>query len=290
MSPAKISPLVNIKGLTFDVFGTTVDWRSSVIEELELRIHRKRTGAGAEALPAALRERLQYLDEQDSSLPPGADTWIGRFADTWRAAYLVFVKSQASAGVLDAGRPFHSTDAHHHESLVALLDEFQLEGLFSDAELTSLSLVWHRLRPWADSVAGLAALAAPPLGLVVATLTNGNEALIRDLDGFGELGFQHLFCAETFRAYKPAPEAYRGAAARLGLPPGEVAMVATHMLDLAAARSVGFRTVYVERPREEAWGQDDERFVQAREWVDLWIKEDEDGFVEMAKRLEELRS
>jgi 2-haloacid dehalogenase len=291
MSLETTLPLASVKALTVDVFGTTVDWRTAVIDELELRIHQKLNTSAADdgSLSTDLRERADYLNSQYGGNADVGDSWIARFAHAWRQSYVLFGQQQARAGQQDSGS-FKTTDEHLYDSLIQLLDEWLLEGLFTPAELKSLSLVWHRLAPWPDSVDGLAKLAAPPLGFATATLTNGNTELIRDLNDFGDLGFQHLFCAETFHAYKPAPETYLSAARELGLQPGEVAMVAAHMGDLAAARSAGLRTVYIERREEEDWPADDERMVEAKNWVDIWIKEDEGGFVELAKQLTELRA
>lgn len=288
MSPSAISPLASVKALTFDVFGTTVDWRTSVTDELELRVHRKlNTSSGANGAPSTeLRERLEYLNNNYTGHEADRENWMARFADAWRSSYWFFVRSQAKAGVQDAAT-FKTTEEHFHDSLIELLEEYQLEGLFSDAELKSLSMAWHRLAPWPDTVEGLARLAATPLSLQTATLSNGSTDLIKDLNDFGELGFQHQFCAESLKAYKPAPETYLGAAKELGLQPEDVAMVAAHMSDLEAARKVGLRTVYVERRKEEQWKE--HQLEEAKAWVDLWIKEDEGGFVALAKRLEELR-
>lgn len=292
MSSRAISPLASVKALTFDVFGTTVDWRTSVINEIKGQIHQKlNTAAARDGSPSTeLRERIRHLNSKNGGSPDASsDGWITSFADAWRQSYVSFGHQQALAGRQDSGS-FKTTDEHLYDSLVQLLDEWGLKGLFTPPELKSLSLVWHRLMPWPDSVDSLAKLAAPPLGLVTATLTNGNTELIRNLNKFGDLGFQHLFCAEMLQAYKPAPETYLGAARELGLQPGEVAMVAAHMRDLAAARKVGFRTVYVERKEEEWWSADDERLEQAKEWVDIWIKEDEGGFAKLVERLLELRA
>lgn len=268
MSPGALPPLAEVKALTFDVFGTVVDWRSSVTEELYLRAHRKLAG---DELPDALRSRLGQLGEDD---------W-GRFAQEWRDSYGAFTRG------FDASRDeWKTVDQHHHDSLVALLDAWGLGGLYSAAEARSLSLVWHRLRPWPDSPGGLSALAA--LGLTLSTLSNGNTVLLRDLDDFGSLGFQRLLSAETFRAYKPAPAVYLGAARELGVQPGQVAMVAAHLGDLVAARDCGLRTIYVERPGEEAWGGDEDRYREARGWVDLWVPEGDGGFDEVARQLGEM--
>lgn len=220
-------------------------------------------------LPNVLKERLENLKEDD---------W-GRFAQDWRDTYVHFVKSFNPE--TDAWK---TIDEHHRDSLVELLEEWGLKDLYTDAEITSLSLVWHRLAPWSDTVDGLRKLQDSGK-VVLATLSNGNNELVTDLNDFGDLGFQQLFCAETFRVYKPDPRTYLGAARELGLEPGQVAMVACHMRDLKGAKECGLRTIYVERPREEAWDKEGDEFKGARDWVDLWIAEGEDGLVSMAKNL-----
>lgn len=188
-------------------------------------------------------------------------------------------------------------DAHHHDSLAGLLRTHGLSGVLDDAGVRELSLVWHRLTPWPDSAAGLRALGSGDsnsnsgetgLGLVTATLSNGNRTLLADLDTFGDLGFRRLFSAEDFSAYKPDASVYLGAAERLGVEPGEVAMVAAHLGDLDAARRLGLRTVYVERDGEEDWEVGSERYEAAKGWVDLWVGVDEGGFVEVARRLRDV--
>lgn len=267
MSPGTIPPLTEVRALTFDVFGTVVDWRSSVTEELYLRAFRKLSTD----IPADLKARLEPLTEDD---------W-GCFAQAWRGTYGEFTRN------FNPDRdPWKTVDEHHLDSLVQLLDDWGLAGLYNDTELKSLSLVWHRLKPWDDSSAGLAALARR--GLTLSTLSNGNTSLLSDLNDFGSLGFHRLLSAETFRAYKPNPATYLGAARELVLEPGQVAMVAAHLGDLEAARECGLRTIYVERPREEALEKDGEGYKEAKKWVDLWVGEDEDGFETAARRLGEL--
>ncbi|KAM5352494.1 hypothetical protein ACJ41O_005216 [Fusarium nematophilum] len=266
MSPGTVSPLTKVKALTFDVFGTVVDWRSSVTEELTLRAFRKLSSN----IPQDLKARLEGLTEDD---------W-GRFAQEWRSSYGKFTQS------FDAEKDQWKTiDQHHHDSLVDLLKSWSLEGLYTPSEVESLSLVWHRLTPWTDSSDGIQELGRT---LKTSSLSNGNISLLRDLNDFGSLGFQFLLSAERFRAYKPSPSVYLGAARELGLEPHQVAMVAAHLGDLDAARSCGLRTVYVERPREEDWAEDDERYQRAKEWVDIWITEGEEGFVTLARQMKDL--
>ncbi|KAF4126265.1 2-haloacid dehalogenase [Geosmithia morbida] len=276
MSPGRLSPLADVKALAFDVFGTVVDWRSSVTDELCVRAHRKLTRSSSSSetpLPASAKSRLESV---------GEDGW-GRFAQEWRDSYGRFTR-----GFDPSTDPWKTIDEHHHDSLVSLLAGWGLADLYTPSETESLSLVWHRLRPWADSAPGLDALARCRGGdeaLTLSTLSNGNTSLLNDLADFGDLPFHRILSAETFRAYKPDPAVYLGAARELGLRPGQVAMVAAHLNDLEAARGCGLRTVYVERPQEEAWSEDDERYRDARGWVDLWVGEGEGGFEELARRL-----
>ncbi|KAF4995772.1 hypothetical protein FDECE_12690 [Fusarium decemcellulare] len=266
MPPASVSPLTEVKALTFDVFGTVVDWRSSVVEELYLRAFRKLSSD----LPQHLKSRIESLTEED---------W-GRFAQEWRRSYGAFTKN------FDPEKDtWKNIDQHHHDSLVDLLKAWNLTGLYTPSEIESLSLVWHRLKPWSDSSDGIQKLGKTRK---TSTLSNGNVSLLGDLNDFGNLGFQVILSAEKFKAYKPNPAVYLGAAHELGVKPHEVAMVAAHLGDLQGARSCGLRTIYIERPREEDWGRDDERYQRAKEWVDLWITEEEYGFVALARKLEEL--
>jgi 2-haloacid dehalogenase len=258
-----------LKALTFDVFGTTVSWREHITTALTAHTTAKLTSPSS--IPEATITRLQTLTQQDWAL----------FAEQWRHSYNEFTHSF----VPGPQTPWKDVDTHHRDSLIALLDEWGLGGgvLYTASELDELSRAWHFLPPWPDSREGLRRLNAGRFA--TATLSNGNRALLQDLDAHGELGFGKLISAEDFGMYKPRPEVYRGACAVLGCEPREVAMVAAHLGDLAAAREVGMRTVYVERPGEEEWGVEEERFVRAREWVDLWVGEGEGGFEEVARML-----
>lgn len=286
MSPQGPEALKGIKALTFDVFGTVVDWRTSVEAELKAALAAKLQP------PSSSDPKASPQQQRAASLDP--DDWAATFAQEWRDAYKTFTRAYRAGAA-----PWKDIDAHHRDSLDAQLTRWGLGdgGLFTPAEVDELSRAWHRLRPWPDAAEGLRALNA--LGLGTGTLSNGTRALLRDLCEFGEggLAFQRVISAEDFRAYKPDPRTYRGAVAvmlgggggdddvAVAGREGEVAMVAAHLDDLAAARAVGMRTIYVERWREEDWGEEDERRREAREWVDLWVGVDEGGFLEVARRL-----
>ncbi len=204
-----------VQALVFDVFGTVVDWRSGVTE--------------------AIRDLVQQHDL------PGIDP--AAFADAWRSHYV-----PSMAEVRSGRRPFTRLDILHRENLEKTLAQFQVDtaGLSSET-LDNLNLVWHRLDPWPDSLAGLTQLKS---GYIIAPLSNGNIRLMLDMAKRAGLPWDAILGAETASAYKPAPEAYLRTAEILALAPEQICMVAAHNGDLAAARSCGFRTAFIARPIE----------------------------------------
>ncbi|KAI1140311.1 haloacid dehalogenase [Hypoxylon sp. FL0543] len=259
--------LHNVKALTFDVFGTVVDWRSTVHQELVKLAREKIESPAFNTLPESLRTRFKALTDEN---------WA-KFGQEWRDSYNKFTRS-----FVPGKTAWKDIDTHHYDSLHDLLRKWGLTGIYTEDELLSLSLVWHNLKPWDDSAAGIRRLGTR---FVTATLSNGNQSLLQDLNAGGNLGFRKLISTADFGAYKPHPSTYLGAAAAIGFRPEEVAMVAAHLGDLAGARAAGLRTIYVERPREEAWGPEEQQYKEARAWVDLWVTESEDGFLEVARRL-----
>ncbi len=201
-----------VKALVFDVFGTVVDWRGSIIAE------GRRLG----------RSRNLKVD------------WAA-FADAWRAGY-----RPAMARVRSGELPWTSIDDLHRMILDQILKQFGIAGLDSPS-IAHLNRVWHRLKPWPDARAGLIRLKR---GLVIATLSNGNVALLTNMAKAAALPWDCILSAELFGHYKPDPEAYLGAARLLGVAPGELMMVAAHKDDLYAAKACGLRTAFVPRPLE----------------------------------------
>jgi 2-haloacid dehalogenase len=161
-------------------------------------------------------------------------------ADAWRARYPGIL-----ADVNEGRRAWGDFDELHLETLDAVLAAHDRAA--ADDVRRELVAAWHRLDPWPDVADGLLALRA--VGLT-ATLSNGHIRLLADLARHGDLRFDTLLSAELFRAYKPAPEVYRGAAALLGVEPSELMLVAAHPWDLAGARAAGLRTALVDRPLE----------------------------------------
>jgi 2-haloacid dehalogenase len=172
-------------------------------------------------------------------LLPGIDAEA--FADAWRGRYVPSMDR-----VRRGEQPWTPLDDLHRTSLDELLAEFGRPDV-PESVRGELVLAWHRLEPWPDSVEGLTRLKAR---YVIASLSNGNVALLVDMAKHGGLPWDTVLSAELFGHYKPDPEVYDGAARLLGLPPERVLMVAAHVSDLAAARARGLRTAYVHRPAE----------------------------------------
>lgn len=204
--------LDQIKALTFDVFGTVVDWRSSIVRE-------------GEALGRA----------------KGLDVDWAAFADAWRGLY-----QPSMEAVRSGARPWIKLDDLHRESLDALVEEFAIARL-GEKELDHFNRAWHRLDPWPDSVEGLTRLKRR---YVIATLSNGNVALLLNMAKRAGLPWDAILGAEPARAYKPTPESYLRTADFLGLPTEQVMLCAAHNDDLVAARSHGYRTAFVRRADE----------------------------------------
>jgi 2-haloacid dehalogenase len=212
-----VSPLA----LAFDVFGTVVDWRTSIIRELEEfgRTHRV---------------------ERD---------WPA-FADAWRAGY-----APAMDRVRRGELPWTRIDDLHRMILVDLLDAAGITSV-ADEDVDHLNRAWHRLDPWPDSVRGLTRLKER---FVITTLSNGNVSLLTNMAKRADLPWDCVISAELFHHYKPDVEAYLGCADLLGVSPDQLMLVAAHPGDLRAAGAAGLKTAYVARPLEYGPGREHPR-------------------------------
>ena len=222
-----MSAKANVQALLFDVFGTVVDWRTSIIDEL--------TRFGAEK---------------------GLKVDWATFTDDWRGLY-----QPAMEEVRSGRRAWTILDVLHRESLEQLLAKNGIAGL-SDAEKDHINRVWHRLKPWPDVVAGLTRLKSR---FIIGTLSNGNVGLLTRMAKNAGLPWDVVLGAETARAYKPLPAAYLASAALLNVEPRQVMLVAAHNGDLAAAAETGLRTAFVARPTEYGPHQKLD-FKAEREW------------------------
>lgn len=204
--------MLPVRALCFDVFGTVVDWRSSIIAEGE-EINRQR----------------------------GLSVDWAAFADDWRGLY-----QPAMEQVRSGQRPWTILDVLHRESLDQLMPKYGLAG-WNESDIDHLNKIWHRLQPWADSVSGLGRLKQQ---YIITTVSNGNVALIVNMAKNAGIPWDMVLGAEVVRHYKPLPEAYLASVRMLGLTAEECCMVAAHNNDLVAAASHGMQTAFVARPTE----------------------------------------
>ena len=208
--------IAGVKAIVFDTFGTVVDWRGSIIAEGE----------------AWGKTKGLKID------------WA-RFADRWREGY------QPSMEKVRKGElPWTKLDALHRMVLEQILKEFNINGL-AEEEKEHWNLVWHRLKPWPDSVPGLARLKKK---YTIAPLSNGNVSLLTDMGKNAGIPWDLVLSAELAHHYKPDPESYLTAAELLSIKPGELMLGAAHSGDLRAARKAGLKTGFIYRPNERGVG------------------------------------
>lgn len=230
--------MTEIRALCFDVFGTVVDWRSSLIAQARELARKKGISADWEA-----------------------------FVDRWRAGY-----QPSMQRVRQGEAKWTNLDGLHRQTLDRLLAEFGVTGL-DEADKQELNLGWHRLSPWPDSVPGLNRLKRK---FIIATLSNGNVRLLIEMAKAAGLPWDTVLSAELVHHYKPDPETYRSAIEFLGDgDPAAVMMVAAHTNDLAAAASHGMKTAFIPRPDEHGPGRardqrtDQDFTITARDLEDL---------------------
>lgn len=197
--------------LLFDVFGTLVDWRASLIDLAEA---------------TALQSGLQAAD------------WPA-VVDDWRRAY------QPAMDKIRQGAPWRDLDSLQRETLDEVLSRAGLRLPAAGRQL--LVQGWRQLRPWPDSRAGLDRLRRK---YVTATLSNGHLALLADLLKFGDLRVDALLSAQLAHGYKPEAKVYLAALGLLDCRPEDAGMVAAHASDLRAAAALGLRPIFIRRPLE----------------------------------------
>jgi 2-haloacid dehalogenase len=233
-----VNDLGAIRALTFDTFGTVVDYRGSIIE-------------AGQALGRAKHLTVDWE----------------KFADAWRADYAPSM-NRVRTGEL----PWTTLDRLNRIILDKLIAEFKITGL-SESEIEEFNHIWHRLKPWPDAVSGLRRLKKK---FTIAPLSNGNVSLLTDVAKFGALPWDLIIGADLSRHYKPDREVYLTASSLLELPPERIMMVAAHQDDLRAAKGIGFRTAFVPRPKEGPNGDhrpiDPAWDIVARDFNDLATK------------------
>ncbi len=207
----------DIKALFFDVFGTLVDWRTSIARE-------------AKAILGPLGHELDWL----------------AFADAWRGEYQTGMEEVRSGRI-----PFSRLDVIHRRNLDRILPRFGLEGV-SERNLADLNLSWHRLDAWPDVAMGMARLRRK---FWLGPVSNGNISLIVDLARRSDMPWDAILGAEIAGDYKPKPRVYLAACEAFDLLPERCMMVAAHSNDLTAAGNCGLKTAHIARPDEKGPGK-----------------------------------
>jgi 2-haloacid dehalogenase len=207
-----------IKALLFDVFGTVVDWRSSVIKEC-----------------ISLERNIGISGDWE------------KLTDLWRQNY-----APSMDKVRNGEKKWVNLDTLHKESLIKILKELNIHG-FTEDNINHLNNAWHRLAPWNDTVEGLNLLKS---NFSISTLSNGGIDLLTNMANKQNLPWDNIFSAETFMHYKPDSETYLGAVDKLNLETQEVMLVAAHNQDLLAAKKYGLKTAFVLRSNEYGPSQD----------------------------------
>lgn len=223
-----------VEALVFDVFGTVVDWRGSII-----------------------RQGKRF------SARTGIEIDWPTMADRWRAGYRPTMDKIARGEM-----PWTRFHDFNRDLLVDLVREFGIRGLKA-RDLDELNDFWRKLEPWPDVVRGLKRLKQR---FVIGTLSNGDIRTMVDIAKHSGLPWDVVFSSENFRKFKPEAEVYLGAAALLGVKPDRVALVAAHKNDLRAARSNGLRTAFVERAKEHGPSKKVDLLVPER-YIDVLAKD-----------------
>lgn len=209
----------DVKVIFFDVFGTVVDWRSSLLRLLA--DYGKREGIDAD--------------------------WSG-FLAAWKAGY-----RPAMDAVISGERPYFNLDEMYLERMNQVIGDFGLADL-SEARKTDILNLWLEIDPWPDAVKGLTRLARK---YTLVTLSNGSFSWLTAICKHGKLPFDAVLTAENAGVYKPHPRVYQTAIKLMGMEatPERCMLTACHNYDLAAARSHGMKTAFL--PRKE-YGPDQE--------------------------------
>ncbi len=212
VAQAQKSDISGIKALTFDVYGSTTDYRGTIVREGKL-----------------------------INLQKKIDIDWGKFADDWHDLY-----QPNFDAVLHGQHPWTSCTSIRRAALDQLVKRRGLTD-FSDSDLNVLNGVWERVEPWPDSVPALLRLKRK---FILTALSNADMSTMVHLARNRGLPWDVILAAELAQTLKPNAAVYQMATRYLGLRPEEILMVACHKFDLRGAKQQGFRTAFISRPFE----------------------------------------
>jgi 2-haloacid dehalogenase len=213
---AQSGPADGVKALLFDVYGTLVDWRNGVANEVR-------------RILAPLGHNLDWLAL--------ADAWV--------------VRNEPGLEDLRGGNnPYLRIDVLQRRRLEQLRPRFGLDKLDGKV-FDELALAWRELDAWTDVRPGLTRLHRR---FVLAPCSNASIAPMVHIARRNGLPWDAILGAEIAQDYKPSRRVYLASVEALSLKGAECMMVAAHSPDLAAAAALGLRTAHVGRPGEAGPG------------------------------------
>ena len=208
---------MGIKALTFDTGGTILDWHTGFRDAF--------AAAGS-----------KHKIDKD---------WAG-LANEYRRRTL-----QAMLNHGEKEPASKNFDDVHREVLESMASEQGLESFTADDKHSIAWEALHGLTCWPDFPAVLPRLREKYLCVSFTLLS---FRIIIDTARVNGLSWDAVMSCEGIGKYKVLPESYLTCAKFLQLDPSECCMVACHNFDLDAAKSCGFKTAFVHRPKE--WGHE----------------------------------
>lgn len=145
---------------------------------------------------------------------------------------------------LEAERPHKTFRQVSSIALERTMQFFKLPFEASDAEILTTSI--GAMPPFPEVVATLGRLKAA--GYKLAVISNTDDDIIAG--NIAQLGghIDRVITAQQAGAYKPTEQIFRYAWSQLGMAPSQIVHIcASPHLDLAAARDLGFRAIWVDR-------------------------------------------
>jgi 2-haloalkanoic acid dehalogenase type II len=207
------------KAIFFDLMGTCCDWLSSLLPVLR-------------SLPP------------HPSLHP-AETDLRQLAIAWREGFF----DEIHARFRDR-EPTEDIDVTHRRVLDRLLQRRGIGiDVWDETVRNQLVHLWHMQVPWPNVIPALNQLRENQ-GWFLVVLANGTTRLQLDIAQSSGIPFHTLLSSELLDITKPDPAIYRKAMELVRLPSENCYMLASHLYDLEAAKTVGMQTIYVHRTTE----------------------------------------
>ncbi len=205
--------LQGVQAITFDCYGTLIDWEGGAKQTLE-ELLAKKASAGHTFRPDQLDEFFQEWERAQ-----------------WQRIHAAY-------------QPYHAIAAE------SFLEVARTQGLpLTAADARAFADAIPRWQPFPDTIPALAALQRH---LRLGIISNIDDRLLAGSVAQMGIPFDLLMTAEQARAYKPAARPFELALQRLGLPAARVAHAAFGFeYDLVTAARLGFRTILVRRGRSE---------------------------------------